>query len=566
MPTIPSQPAGEPARRMLRAGVIVDDWFIPAWAYRALEQARQTGLVDFSLVFLNGAAGRCGAMRAGNLRKRSIFALYDALDRKLFCRTSGALQPKDLRMLLPDVPGISLGPGGNVQGGGCPPGAIEQIGGAGLDLLIQIGSGGLRGPILNSSKHGVWAYYHAEPGTRGGNPPGFWETAQDRRETGASLLRLMDGSTGRQVLQQLRFSTYPFSPARNQEYCLWASSSLLSRQIRLLSRTEEASQGHGSDARQPKQVTFNPLPCPDPSALRTLQAASRVFTRNLWRIPKRVFRSDQWSLLYDLNNTRPGLLQNYRRIIPPSDRFWADPHVVQQGESYYVFFEDYSYRTRKGHISVVEIDSDGNVGRAMAALQEPYHLSYPSVFPWSGKHYMVPESSENRTIDLYECVSFPNKWQKKMTLMEHVSAVDTTLFHYNGKWWMFTAMAENEEAFPNVELFIFHSDELLSQEWRPHAQNPVNSDGTRARPAGAIFLEGDRIYRPSQDCSKSYGYGFDINEITVLSETDFSERTVNSIRPGPDSPAKATHTFARAGRLSVVDALYTRPIWPRKWA
>jgi hypothetical protein len=202
----------------------------------------------------------------------------------------------------------------------------------------------------------------------------------------------------------------------------------------------------------------------------------------------------------------------------------------------------------------------------MAALQEPYHLSYPSVFLWSGKHYMVPESSENRTIDLYECISFPNKWQKKLTLMERVSAVDTTLFHCNGKWWMFTAIAENEEAFPNVELFIFCSDELLSQEWRPHVQNPVISDGTRARPAGAIFLEGNRIYRPSQDCSKSYGYGFDLNEITVLSETDFSERTVTSVRPGSDSLAKATHTFARAGRLTVVDALYTRPGWPRKWA
>ncbi len=563
-------PNGEPCesgRQRLKVGVLVDDWFIPAWAYRALERTKRTGLVDFALVLLNDStAGGSGAAKAGNRGRNPVFTLYDAVDRKVFCRKSQALQQKDLRILLPGTPGIRIAPAANRHESSLRPGIVERIRETELDLLVQLGFGVLRGPILNSARHGVWAFHHAEPGTRGGNPPGFWEAARRQMETGAILLQLMGEPPGGQILQRLKFPTYPLSAALNQEYCLWASSSLLARQIELISRTRNACMDHEVDPGEQQKATFRPLPCPNPSAIQTLRAASRVFGRNLRRIPKKALCPDQWILLYDLNDTPPESLQSYQKLVPPADRFWADPHVVGDGPSYYVFFEDYCYQTRKGHISVVEIGSDGHVKSPIPVLEEPYHLSYPCVFQWSGKYYMVPESADNRTVDLYECVSFPHRWQKKMTLMEPVRAVDTTLFRHNGKWWMFTAMAENEEAFPNVELFIFWSDELLSRHWKPHARNPIVSDGTRARPAGAIFLEGGRIYRPSQDSSGGYGYGFDLNEITVLSETEYSERTLTSIRPGWDGLAKATHTFARAGRLTVVDALYTRWRWSRKLA
>ena len=43
---------------------------------------------------------------------------------------------------------------------------------------------------------------------------------------------------------------------------------------------------------------------------------------------------------------------------------------------------------------------------------------------------MVPESSENRSVDLYECVKFPNKWVKKCTILENIQAVDSTIFKF----------------------------------------------------------------------------------------------------------------------------------------
>jgi hypothetical protein len=176
---------------------------------------------------------------------------------------------------------------------------------------------------------------------------------------------------------------------------------------------------------------------------------------------------------------------------------------------------------------------------------------------------MIPESSEKRTIELYQSIDFPYQWQYVMTLMKDVKAVDTTVTFMNGKWWMFTAIAEQEAAAPQVELFLFYAEDLLTDKWHPHPMNPIVSDVKRARGAGSLILKDGKLFRPSQDCSRAYGFGFDLNEITLLSETSYAERTVTSVRPDPKTGILATHTYARQGNLTVVDALRRRTRWAR---
>ena len=122
-------------------------------------------------------------------------------------------------------------------------------------------------------------------------------------------------------------------------------------------------------------------------------------------------------------------------------------------------------------------------------------------------------------------------------------------------------MAENEAGAPNVELFLFYKDDLFSGEWKAHPRNPIVSDVKSARPAGSLFVKDGKLFRPSQDCSKAYGYGFDLNEIEVLTETEYRERKILSIRPDWDKKIVATHTFAKQGNLTVIDAFtHTRKI------
>ena len=46
------------------------------------------------------------------------------------------------------------------------------------------------------------------------------------------------------------------------------------------------------------------------------------------------------------------------KIIPPKDRFWADPHVLFKDNKYYIFIEEYIFNKKKGHISVIQINKN----------------------------------------------------------------------------------------------------------------------------------------------------------------------------------------------------------------
>jgi hypothetical protein len=88
--------------------------------------------------------------------------------------------------------------------------------------------------------------------------------------------------------------------------------------------------------------------------------------------------------------------------------------------------------------------------------------------------------------------------------------------------------------------------------------NPIASDVKNARPAGKIFIYQDKIYRPSQNSAKIYGYGFNINEILILSETEYQEKVVEEVQPHWDDSILGTHTFNRVGNLSIIDAFSRR--------
>jgi len=238
---------------------------------------------------------------------------------------------------------------------------------------------------------------------------------------------------------------------------------------------------------------------------------------------------------------------------------------LERDGNYYVFIEESLNRRGKGHISVFVIDSDGNVGEPVKVLEQPYHLAYPHVFEWNGDYFMVPDTSEAGTISLYRCTEFPLKWEFSCHLLEGVKAFDTTLLQRDGIWWMFTNMVENEGGSDWDELFLFHSEYLESKKWIAHPLNPIVSDVTNARPAGAIFGQGDHLYRPAQDCGRRYGYAFQINEIVTLNESDYSEKTIARTTPNWRSDLQGIHTFNSTGELTIIDGIVRRLKFELPW-
>ncbi len=542
--TCPMQPS------KLKLGILLDTLDVPAWAASAIQRIVDRDSGEFRLVILNQAAS---GGKAGRDHYR-IYSIFDRLDRALFSRKPDPFRPTSIQALLAGVPQIRVDP---ISGGDhdeLGESDIRSIQEYGLDVVIRVGFERLACGGLRLAKYGVWYYYHGDDTRTSGGPAGFWEVAEGRTETGTALLAEGGDQYASRVLYRSYFFTYPLSPARHRSYYFWAAASFLPRQIEYLQRYGEAKfwqQTAQFNQRVPGAIQQYATP----SGLAAVAALGKIVRRLLAELVKRLFYLDQWFLLFSLEKGIGDGFKSFHALIPPKDRFWADPHAVQRDQAYYLFIEEFLYAKKKGHISVIEIGESGSWKPPVKVLEQGCHLSYPFVFEWSGKYYMVPESGGNRSIDLYESTDFPYKWEFKQTLMRDVKAVDTTLLHHAGKWWLFTAMAENEAAAPNVELFLFSSEQLLDGQWVPHPQNPIVSDVKRARPAGAIFMQDGKLFRPSQDCSQGYyGYGFDLNEIVLLSDSEYCEQPRLAVRPDWDQRVHATHTYANLGKLTAIDA------------
>jgi hypothetical protein len=533
----------------LKLGLLLDSINVPAWVYTIIQRIVNGYSGKFVLVILNDNDSMFNKTKGNTI----VYSIFNRIDEKLFTKKPDPFTPKSAAELLADVPVIKALPRQNGYISFLNEADVEKIKAHQLDILIRFGFDGLQLETLNVSKYGTWFYYHGDDRIMKGGPPGFWEAVENWSETGSALLSVGGIFPSNRVLFRSHFVTYPLSPARHRSYYFWATTSFLPRQIDLLQRLGEKKYYRETEKfntalmREVKSYEM-------PSNILAAKSFFKIVVRLVKEFIQRFFYANQWFLLFSLQKDVFYDFKEFIKLMPSKEKFWADPHVTQVNGRYYIFVEEFLSAKNKGHISVVELDELGNCTTPVKVLEEDYHLSYPFVFQWNNKFYMVPESLANKTIDLYECVGFPCKWNFKQHLMENVSAVDTTLIHYCDKWWLFTAMAENAAAVPNVELFLFYSDDIFSGQWRAHPKNPIISDVKSARPAGSLFVKNRKLFRPSQDCSKMYGYGFDLNEIETLSETDYCERKVLSVRPVWDKNILATHTYSCQGDLTVIDA------------
>lgn len=269
---------------------------------------------------------------------------------------------------------------------------------------------------------------------------------------------------------------------------------------------------------------------------------------------KRASLKRQWLLAYQFGgNSDLSPSSRIRLLVPPPDRFWADPHVVFANDEYHVFFEEFNYIHGKGHISTMRLGESGPLGTSLVAFSCEYHLSYPFVFAFDGDWYMIPECSQAGRIDVFRAEDFPVRWAYAATLIRNVRAVDTTLVEHGGRWWLFTTIRRLRGDPPLSHLYLFSAASPLSEVWEPHPMNPIVSGEAGARAAGGIMTRGDRLLRPSQDCGGSYGRRILLSEIVAMDGRKYLERPAGSLETNEASGFIGLHTVSQAGDLTVVD-------------
>jgi hypothetical protein len=265
----------------------------------------------------------------------------------------------------------------------------------------------------------------------------------------------------------------------------------------------------------------------------------------VYRLKRKIIRTlydEQWSIVVcDLSGTV------LKHIVPPKDRFWADPFPVEQDGKIFIFIEQ-QIGSGNGTLGFIELYPDLTYSNFNSILEKPYHLSFPNVFCIENNNnptwYMIPETHEHRTIDLYRAASFPSGWEYETTLLSNVTAVDSVVFFYNSLWWLFTSIDSGKGSL-NKNFSIFYSATFPSHNWIPHSSNPVSIDISNSRMAGAVSLNNETklLNRPAQNCKKDYGKETNINEILELTPHSYKERCVRTIKPEKELSAVCTHTF-----------------------
>lgn len=545
-------------QRPLKIGLLIDSFQIPAWAYRVVEKICRGGYAQFTLVMIHPAVktsdnwGIKAPARFGSLLYRAFEKFEDQRYNPAnpFTRT-------DVKPLLTRATVMMLNPTGSSAALTFQEEEIAQIRRQQLDVIFKVGPAPLSGEILHAARHGVWAYHHSANPADSAEPFGFWEVLAQHPTTGSQLLILGEGAAQHRVIYHSDSSTNEYSFKRNRSLHYWKSVSFLPRRLKELAELGETAFFARIDQLPPPVPPVSRAPFPAPTNRHlALPLARHIMRQGLDKLRKRN-NFHQWILLYRLGETPSRNFRDFRKILPPKDRFWADPFVLYRDGKYYIFVEEALYNPKKGFISVMTMDGQGNYGTPQTIIERPYHMSYPFLIHWEGEDYMIPETSQNQTIELYKCVEFPHKWEFQYNLMEGVKAVDTTLLFHEGKWWMFVNITENEGASTWDELFLFYADHPFSRSWTPHPQNPIVSDTKSARPAGKIFIEDGKLYRPSQNCARRYGYGLKINRIIELNEQHYREAESASYEPWEER-IKGVHTYNRDHHLTLIDAIYWR--------
>lgn len=247
-------------------------------------------------------------------------------------------------------------------------------------------------------------------------------------------------------------------------------------------------------------------------------------------------------------------LNDLFEIHSPRRFTFADSFYAEEDGRHFIFFEEVDDQHPVGFLSVLEVFKDGTYTEPTTILKLDYHLSYPCVFKIDHDWYMIPETSANKTVELWKCVQFPLRWEKHLNILQDIEAVDSTPFYHDGMWYLFTSTRRHCKKFGD-RLDIFFTQDILKPEWKEHPSNPVCKGSQQFRMAGKPFYYQGQLVRPSQDSLKRYGGNIELKAITQLSPTSYQEQCLAVILPDWNTMDDGCHTINYENGFVVLDSI-----------
>jgi hypothetical protein len=340
------------------------------------------------------------------------------------------------------------------------------------------------------------------------------------------------------LLERTVSGARPYSTTLSRDKALWKIAPMVVRAAERAAAAKIPAQPAEPPSGAPSAIE---LIARAPWRWARIIAARLLFVRS-WQLRVRERGAEPtsgWGSARSILGARPGHL-------------YADPFIFEHEGRHHLFCEEIPPGEWRAVISHSELGTGGEPAPApVPVLEEPHHLSYPFVFEYGREVFMIPETSAQQRVDLYRASDFPRTWRHEATLLDGLIASDATLLAEGGRLWLFVGVAAPHATMLD-ELHLYSAVDPRGP-WQPHPLNPVVSDVSCARPAGAIQRWGSRLVRPGQDCSRRYGGAISFREIDELSPESYSEHEVARLDPADLGGVRATHTYAADQRYEAVD-------------
>jgi hypothetical protein len=532
----------------LRVGVLLDSQLVPRWVHHILEEIENSTLAELAAVVASNHASRTDSITWGKSTP-VLLRLWSGLERRVFARRSPRGDTLVPTLFTPKSAGTRLLtlnlPPECRNGSSSSEAALEAIAAMQLDVMLDLSSSAPSRWLQQSGKHGLWWFRsnHELLVTL------FW-MLHGNNPVLESTLNISSSRFGTATIPCSYSAADRYSFFRNYTNGCWKRAEAVTRCLAELHRF----------GRQPiptDPVTSLLQKRSTPGTFETAQLIPRLVKRMVRGQLTKSLTRERWFIAFRKIHTPEGAKVDqgtFTLILPPHGHFYADPFVIDKGDRTYVFFEDCSYKSGKAVISFVEINAAGECGRPEVALEESFHLAYPCLFQCENEIYLLPETKNNRTVQLYRATGFPRHWQLSNVLFDGVSTVDSTLLQHDGKFWLFTSGLGSKDPWVDwdSQLSLFFADSL-SGPWKPHPGNPIAADVRNCRCAGQIIRCGGQLLRPAQDCATAYGHAVLLNQINILSETDYRETPIGAISAAWVRNNRGTHTYNRSDKYEVLD-------------
>lgn len=176
-------------------------------------------------------------------------------------------------------------------------------------------------------------------------------------------------------------------------------------------------------------------------------------------------------------------------------------------------------------------------------IKEKFHLSYPHIFEYENKIYMIPESCKANKLLLYKCINFPYKWEKKCVLKNNFSCYDTTTFKLDKKFYLFTTEKNSGET------YLFKINNLLKSKLEIDKKNILPNC---YRGGGNTFSINNELFIPIQPSEvKFYGERLSIYKIKRIENKEIVFEFVYEIKI--PSKYKGIHHLSNHNNIFICD-------------